>query len=103
MGRAEVDTTLGSTTQVLEGSLRAAVETIGTPLFTFASSIVGGTRGSSAKPGTHPCSGARLDPRAYVLDAGEVFDLAGAVPERLDGDFELVEHPRPEVGNRRIV
>ncbi len=37
MGHAKVDTTLTVYTQVLEGSLRAAVETIGQELFTHCS------------------------------------------------------------------
>lgn len=35
MGHANVDTTLNVYTQVLDGSLRAAVDTVGTELFTI--------------------------------------------------------------------
>jgi hypothetical protein len=35
MGHANVDVTLNTYTQVLDGSLRAAVDTIGTDLFTI--------------------------------------------------------------------
>lgn len=35
MGHANVDTTLNAYTQVLDGSLRSAVETVGNELFTI--------------------------------------------------------------------
>ena len=43
MGHAKVDTTLNVYTQVLDGSLRAAVETIGSELFTIVHSPPGGS------------------------------------------------------------
>lgn len=43
MGHANVDTTLNVYTQVLEGSLRAAVDKIGTELFTIVQSPPGGS------------------------------------------------------------
>ena len=43
MGHANVDTTLNVYTQVLDGSLRAAVDKIGTELFTIVQSPPGGS------------------------------------------------------------
>ncbi len=43
MGHAKVDTTLNVYTQVLEGSVRAAVETVGAELFRIVQSPVGPT------------------------------------------------------------
>ena len=43
MGHANVDKTLNVYTQVLEGSLRAAVDKIGTGLFTIVQSPPGGS------------------------------------------------------------
>ena len=43
MGHAKVDTTLNVYTQVIEGSVRAAVETVGAELFRIVQSPVGPT------------------------------------------------------------
>jgi len=62
MGHANVDTTLNVYTQVLDGSLRQAVEKVGSELFTIVHKLHDSSRGEGAASnrGVNPREAASL-------------------------------------------